>query len=327
MDIRIGGIRLKKISLIVVILLLLVQGCASTKPSTSNKIRIAEQYGIAYAPIQIMKDKKLVEKYLPDVEVVWEQMSNTTAIREAMIAHRLDVGFMAIPPFLIGWDKGMDWKIFTGLSSVPVGLVTSKDIKTIKDIASEHRIALPQPGSVQHILLSMASEKTFNNPQKFDNILVTMSHPDGMNALLSGGEIHGHFTSTPYLEQEVQEDGLHQILSGKEAFGQDFSFIVGVTTKKLRDENSEIYDGLSKAVAEGIAFINDNPEEAARILTSYYDLEEDKIIEYISSQDTEYSTTVKGTKRFGEFMKVTGYLSKTYDSYQQIMWDNVVYED
>jgi ABC-type nitrate/sulfonate/bicarbonate transport systems, periplasmic components len=308
--------------------LLLTTSCAKTETAGGEKtIRIAEQYGIAYAPVQIMKAQGLLEKNCPGIDISWEQMSNTAAIREAMVADRLDAGFMAIPPFLIGWDNGMDWKIATGLSSVPTGLVTKTSISGLAELGEKDRIALPQPGSVQHILLAMACDRDFGNPQKLDNNLLTLSHPDGMNALLSGSDVTAHFTSTPYLEKELSTEGFHQILSGNEAFGDEFSFIVGVTTKKLHDQNPEVYDAFNQSVAEAINFINDHPQEAAVILSEAYELPEAEVLAYLSAADTKYSTTVKGLQTFSDFMLKTGYLKKSYESPEAVVWEHTDYED
>ncbi|AFA49012.1 ABC transporter substrate-binding protein [Acetobacterium woodii] len=320
---------MKKLAIILVLFgLFFMSGCSAQKNDSPEKaIRIAEQYGIAYAPVQIIKDQGLLEKNCPGIQVSWEQMTNTTAIREAMVADKLDAGFMAIPPFLIGWDNGMDWKIATGLSSVPVGLVAKDEIQSLQDIGSGDRIALPQPGSVQHILLAMACKKEFNDPRKMDNILVTLSHPDGMNALLAGREITAHFTSTPYLETELATAGYHEILDGHSAFGGDFSFIVGVTTKKLHDQNPQVYEAFNQSVAQAIQFINEHPNEAAEILAKYYDLSEADILTYITEEDTQYSTTVKGIKTFSDFMKETNYLEKTYGNIDDVIWENTNYEN
>ncbi|MDK2940983.1 MAG: sulfonate transport system substrate-binding protein [Acetobacterium sp.] len=308
--------------------LLLTTGCAKTETAGGEKtIRIAEQYGIAYAPVQIMKAQGLLEKNCPGIDISWEQMSNTAAIREAMVADRLDAGFMAIPPFLIGWDNGMDWKIATGLSSVPAGLVTKTSISGLAELGEKDRIALPQPGSVQHILLAMACDRDFGNPQKLDNNLLTLSHPDGMNALLSGSDVTAHFTSTPYLEKELSTEGFHQILSGNEAFGDEFSFIVGVTTKKLHDQNPQVYAAFNQSVAEAITFINDHPQEAAVILSEAYELPEAEVLAYLSAADTKYSTTVRGLQTFSDFMLKTGYLKKSYESPEAVVWEHTDYED
>lgn len=308
--------------------LLLTTSCAKTETAGGEKtIRIAEQYGIAYAPVQIMKAQGLLEKNCPGIDISWKQMSNTAAIREAMVADRLDAGFMAIPPFLIGWDNGMDWKIATGLSSVPTGLVTKTSVSGLAELGENDRIALPQPGSVQHILLAMACDRDFGNPQKLDNNLLTLSHPDGMNALLSGSDVTAHFTSTPYLEKELSTEGFHQILSGNEAFGDEFSFIVGVTTKKLHDQNPQVYAAFNQSVAEAITFINDHPQEAAVILSEAYKLPEAEVLAYLSAADTKYSTTVKGLQTFSDFMLKTGYLKKSYESPESVVWEHTDYED
>ena len=180
--------------MIMVIPIVLFNGCGTQKEEKT--ITIADQYGLGYAPVQIMKVKNILKKQTGDINIKWKKLANTAAIREAMLAGEVDIGFMAIPPFLIGKDKGMKWKIISGLSMCPLGLMTYRDnINSLSDIDKNDRIALPQPGSIQHILLAMASERKFGDADRFDDQLVTMAHPDGMNALLSRKEITAHFTS------------------------------------------------------------------------------------------------------------------------------------
>ncbi|MTI66087.1 MAG: ABC transporter substrate-binding protein [Firmicutes bacterium] len=320
-------LRIKSIYVLLTIFVfsLLLNGCTSNNDTSKNKeIKIAEQYGLAYAPLQIMKDKKILEKNLPEGEVIWKQMGNTAAIREGMIANQVDVGFMAIPPFLIGWDKGMDWKIASGVSSMPIGLVTYKsEIKTIKDLTSKDRIALPQPGSIQHIMLSMASEKTFNDSRKFDNQLVTMAHPDGMNALLAKKDITAHFTSPPYIFKELEHEGFHKVLSGKEAMGKDFTFIIGVTTKAFHDKNSEGYKAFVESLKEAISFINKHPDKAADILAKEYDLPKKEVLKYITADGTVYSQEVNGLEDFADFMKRNDYITKSFKNKKEVLWEDV----
>lgn len=303
-------------------------GCGTQGDKESGlKISIAEQYGLAYAPVQIMKEQKLLDKHLPGIQVKWQQLNNTTEIREAMLAGKVDAGFMAIPPFLIGWDKGMQWKIATGLSSSPGGLVTNKaEIKSIKDLTANDRIALPQPGSVQHILLSMAAERELGDPRKLDNQLVTMNHPDGMSALLAKKDITAHFTAMPYLAKELENKDLHQVLSAKEAMGTNFSFIVGVTTTKFHDKNTEVYQAFIASVQEAVDFIQKNPQEAAELLADDYKLTKEEVYKYLTYPDTEYSTTVKGISQFATFMSKTGYLAKPLSEEKEILWEDVKYE-
>lgn len=324
-------IRKTIISMLIIGLLmsLIIVGCSrAVSTSAGTTINIAEQYGLAYAPLQIAKELKLIEKNLPGVQVNWKQLGNTAAIREAMLACEVDAGFMAIPPFLIGWDKGMDWKIACGLSSSPVGLVTNKEeIKSIKDLSEKDRIALPQPGSVQHILLSMACERELGDSKKLDNQLVTLAHPDGMNALLAKRDITAHFTTPPYLMKELETPGMHEILDGKQAVGEDFTFIVGVTTKKFHDNNSQAYDALLKAIAEAVEFMNINKEETLEILSKQYEMSKEEVEKNLGMEGTGYSISVKGVGAFAGFMERNGYISKAPGDIKEVVWGNVNYEE
>jgi len=220
----------------------------------------------------------------------------------------------------------MDWKIASALSSSPVGLVTnSENIKSIKDFTEKDRIAVPQPGSVQHILLSMAAEKEFGDSHKLDNKLVTMAHPDGMNALLSKKDVTAHFTSPPYLFEELENKAMKEILTGEEALGSEFTFIAGVTTKKFHDNNPEIYSAFVKALHESMDFITNNPKEASKILAPIYKLSEEKTLKYLTAPGTEYSKEVKGILQFAEFMKKNNYINKI-PNFNDILWEDVKYE-
>lgn len=324
---------MKKMFLILLIMIILLSlalsGCAikNQRNSKISRISIAEQFGLAYAPLQVMKELKLLEKNLPGVEVTWKQLGNTAAIREAMVAKEVDIGFMAIPPFLIGWDKGMEWKIFTGLSKSPVGLVVNNpNIKSIKDFTDKDRIAVPQPGSVQHILLSMACEREFGDSKKLDNQLITLAHPDGMNALLAKNDITAHFTAPPYLTKELETQGMHQILSGSEAMGKDFTFIVGVSTSNFHDKSTKEYKALIKSLNEAIEYMKQNKKETQILLSKAYEMSEADMEKYMKLEGVSYENSVTGVNEFAEFMKRSGYISKVPQSINEILWEDVNYE-
>jgi NitT/TauT family transport system substrate-binding protein len=312
------------ISLIIGILALM--GCSS-KNDSKNNIIIAEQFGLAYAPLQIMKENKILEKNYPGVKIDWKQLGNTAAIREAMLSNQVEVGFMAIPPFLIGLDKGMEWKIASGLSESPVALVTnSENIKSIKDFSKTARIALPQPGSIQHMLLAMECAKEFGDAKKLDDLLVTLAHPDAMNALLSAKDITAHFATPPYLFKELEQKGIHQILDGKDAIGADFTFVVGVTTKEFHDVKPELYKAFVKSLKESIVFMRNNPYKSAEILANVYKLSKDEVLKYITHKDMVYTDEVKGVDEFAKFMKKNNYISNEFSDKNSMMWEDVNYE-
>lgn len=308
------------ISMLVIFICTSFIGCKiKADNEVEKKLIIAEQFGLAYAPVQIMKEKGFLDEELLDYEIEWLKLANTTAIREAILADKLDVGFLGIPPFLVGYEKGMDWKIFSALSSSPLGLVSSEErIKSIADIRATDRIALPQPASIQHILLSMAAKREFGDAKYFDKQLVTMKHPDGMNALLANSDVNLHFTSPPYLFEELKEDSTSLIIDGNECFGDDFTFIVGMTTKSLKEDDIA-FNALNKSLEKSIKFINENKDESIDILLKYYDYDRETLSDYLYESGIVYTDKVKGLNSFIEFMNDAGYINEIYKE-EELTW-------
>ena len=44
-----------------------------------EQITVAHQYGMAYAPFEVMKEQKLIEKYYDGVEVEWATLNSGSA--------------------------------------------------------------------------------------------------------------------------------------------------------------------------------------------------------------------------------------------------------
>ncbi len=296
--------------LMTVCLTLLLAGCQSASDETGQmNLKIAKQFGLAYAPLTIMESQDLLKKHAPDLTVEWVQLANTAAIREAILSDELDVGFMGIPPFLIGADNGMGWKIFTGLSRAPLGLMTSNpEVQSLSDISETDRIALPQPGSIQHILLSMAAKRELGSAVYFDNQLVSMKHPDGVQMLMSDSEITMHFTSPPYIFTE-KEGGMHEVISGDEAFGSPFTFIVGAMRDGM-ESSPEVIEAVRLALSDAMAFIEEHPEETLDILSQQYGIEKEKLRSYIYVNDMVYTPEVEGLETFIDFMVDEAYLTE-----------------
>lgn len=288
-------------------------------------VTVAEQYGLAYAPVLIMKEKGFLEDALKrrvtdgrPVNVKWVKLANTSAVREAMLADTLDVAFVGIPPFLIGLDQGTPWKLIAGLSECPLDLMVRADSRiTLATLAGKGRIALPQPGSIQHILLAMAAERQFGSASFFDRQLVAMKHPDGMQSLLSGQDVAAHFTAPPYNFLEADNAGAKSILSGVEAMGEPFSFVAGIA-ETVFCADSLRYDAFMEALDQSFAFIKANPDETVARLAASFELSPDTAREYLFRRGITFGPEIRGLDTFSAFMARAGYLRRPYTADEAI---------
>ena len=305
-------------------------GEQETSGETSGEavtLNLAYQYGLAYAPLGIMQEQKLIEKAYEEatggqVTVNWNQMSSGADINTGISGGSLDAGFMGVGPAVTGVTKGVGYKIFTNLSGQEHGLMTSdENIKSFDDlIGSSNQIALVNIGSIQHIMLGMALEKAGYDPHALDSNIVAMAHPDGMAALESGS-ISCHLTSNPYIFQERENGQLHEINDVAEIWGTDDSFIVGVASVKLHDENPQLYQALCDAVKEAVDFINNNMEEAAKITCEFDGNSAEDELAYL--QKSKYMVETNRLFEMASFMGRTEFIDTTPESYEDLVFENV----
>ena len=312
---------MKKLIGLLVMVLVAAMVCAPmamAEDFSGTTVRLAQQYGMQYAPVYVMQQMGILEKHLPGATLEWANLGGGAAMNEAMISGSLDVAFMGIPPTVIAWDKGVSYRIAAGICVPPAELiVNSERIRSLSDITPEDKIAVPSVGSIQHIMLSMASEKLLGDAHALDDNIVGLANPDAFMALSSGTEIVGHFASMPFIDRELQL-GMHSILKGKEAFESEAS-IVCVTTKALH-ENAAVHAALLAALEEAIAVINEQGDEVLAVIAEVEKISPEQAKEYLNWPGTTYSTEPRGVVELATFMQANGYIQKQMAGIDDIAW-------
>lgn len=309
-----------------IFLLIMLTGCTGKKEE-EKKIQIAYQYGLAYAPVILIQDQQLIEKAYEEatgmkVAIVWTQMNSGADINTGIASGDIQVGFMGTAPAITGIVNHVGYKIFTNLSGQEHGLMTNREeITTFEDlIQSEHQVALVNIGSIQHIILAKALARAGYDAHALDANLVAMKHPDGMSALLTGS-IACHLTTNPYLYREKEDSTLHEIEGIDEVWTKENSFIVGIASNELYQQEPELYTALCSAVEEAVNLIHTDLEKAAEITHSYNgnDLEDE--IMYLKKGS--YSIETVGIFELSQFMAEAGFINQKLDRYEELVFGNV----
>lgn len=322
--------KIKKVLLICICLMLLLASCGNENTKTADKevvLNIAYQYGIAYAPVLIAMEQKTIEEAYQEmtgknVKIVWSQMSSGPDINTGISSGNIDVGFMGVAPAITGETKGAGYKIFSNLSGQEHSIMTNdSSIHDLGDIiGSSKQIALVNIGSIQHIILAKALDEAGYDMHALDSNIVAMKHPDGMAALMSGN-VACHLTTNPYLYNEREQDGLVEIKGITEAWDKDKSFIVGVASEDLYNNDPELYKALCKGIEDAINFINNNTEDAASITSKYNgnNLEDEKYF----LQEGNYSIETHGVLELAQFMQKAGFIEDAPEEISNLVFDNV----
>jgi NitT/TauT family transport system substrate-binding protein len=240
-------------------------------------VRIAKQYGISYLPLTIMQENKLLEaegkKLGLDLSTEWVRFTGGPPMNEALISGNLDFASGGVGPLVTIWartQKNLKVKGIAALNAMPLYLNSiNPDVKTIKDFTDKDRIALPAVRvSIQAVVLQIAAEKVFGKGQehKLDAWTVSLSHPDGFAQMMSGkSEITAHFTSAPFMYQELADKRVHLVLNRYDVFGGPHTFNVVWATSKLYEGEPKIVQAFLAALSEAMKQIHDDPAGAAAL--------------------------------------------------------------
>lgn len=292
-----------------------------------EKLSLAYQYGLGYAPVTIAQDQKLIEAAYKDatggdLEITWTQMSSGADINTAIASGDIDAGFMGVGPAVSGIVSKLGYKVFTNLSGQEHQIMSNDpDVNSLEDlIGSDKQIALVNIGSIQHIILAEALAAGGQDPHALDANIVAMKHPDGMAALQSGA-IAAHLTSNPYLFEEQEDSSLHQVDDLSDVWTNENTFLVGICSEKLHDENADLYSALVKGIQEGQEMIGSSAEDAAKI-TAQYDGNDEKTEADFLKKGT-YNTETKGIADLAKFMYENGFIDTDPGTYEDLVFDNV----
>lgn len=292
----------------------------SASSNVPRKVTIAYQPGLGYASLVIVKQQKTLEKQFPNTKIEWKTLASGSAIRDGVIANQIQVGAMGIAPFLLGWDRGVGWKMLASLNQQDLWLVTKDpNIKSLKDFKPGMKIGLPAPDSIQAVTLRKGAQKELGSPQALDQNLLAIAHPLGLQALDSG-QIAGHLAAPPFQFQEVEKGG-KAILKSSELFGGLPSGGSLLVTEKFYNQYPEFNQALYQIVTDAINLLKDKPDEAAKFLAvdSEGKLTAEDAKKWITYEGVEYSTIPKGYLQYAAFMKEINLLSKQPQSIDELV--------
>jgi NitT/TauT family transport system substrate-binding protein len=305
------------------------------RADAAHEVRIAQQYGIAYLPLIVIKEQHLLERAaraagLPDLTVSWWQFSSATGMNDALLSGNLDVASGGIAPLITLWARtlrGLKVRALATLGSIPNDLNTNRaGVKSLADFTAADRIALPAVVvSVQAIMLQMAAEQAFGAGQqtRLDALTVSMSHPDGLAALLSGRlEVTAHFTSPPFQQQELEDPRIHRVLSSYDVLGGPHSFNTVWCTTRFHDDNPRIAGALLAALDQAMMYIASDPDAAAALYLASEKphLSRDFVRALIAAPENHYTTVPENSMKFAAFQQRVGLIKERPAQWQDLFF-------
>lgn len=308
--------------IVVALTLLVAVGCGSGGDSGETLVRIPKGAGgVGFLPLMVMEKHALVEKHareagLPDVKVQWIALGGPAVLNDALLSGAVDFIAAGPPAFLTLWDRtrdSLDVRGVAAITSLPMYLNTQADhLKSLDDVREGDKIALTGVKvSIPSIIMQMYAHQKYGADQatRFDRYTVTMTHPDGVIALLSGGAgIAAHFTSPPFHQRERTDPRVRTILRSDDVLGGSTTFTMLSTTAKFREEQPAVYKAVLAALEDANQMIAADIPAAAALLAQEGGFTTDEMAAVLRDPAIKFTTTPENVLKYAEFMQGLGTL-------------------
>jgi NitT/TauT family transport system substrate-binding protein len=305
---------------------MLVPACAQ------DEVRIGMGFGLAFLPIYVCEDLKLIEKDAKaagrDVKVSFPRLMGAAEVRDAIASGAIDVGPFGTAPLLAAWASAKDTpnQIFavSGLTSLPLTLLSNQqDEQSLADLKPADEIAVPTLTSPQMYVLQLQSEKTFGQYDRLRGQTVALPHGEAMSALFaSGAAVTAYFASPPFTELALRDANVHPLLRSADTMGGKSSFLILGATKAYIEREPQMPQVIEQAMEEAARIIRDDPHRAAQIYLTHEPsdvLDGAAMNAVIRDIKDEFGSPVYGVQTMADFLSRHDQLKSAPRSWKDIV--------
>lgn len=301
---------MRKISILILVITIASACLASYNYYTTMEKTVVIGYlpSDHHAALFVANAKEMYEKEGIRVQMV--PFRAGPEVIHALDLGEIDVGYCGISPVITAIANGKPIKIVAAVNQDGSGIVVNENsnITTIADLKNK-RIAIPQKGSVQDVLLK---ETLIKNNISVDSVNITESEVPYMSRSLLLNKFDAFVAWEPYPSAATIEDN-ETVLAYSQDLWNDHPCCVVVTTDDYaRDKTSKLQKVL-KIHSQSTEYINSHKDEAAFIISKKLgtDVEVEKEglnhVEYISKPSEEF---IGNVFKMVEIQNQLGYIKK-----------------
>ena len=265
--------------LVVIVCTVSIIGCSKNKSGNNkyNVVKIAIQPYPLYAPIYVAKELGYLEENLKDtnIKVKWQSFKSGTLVNESFAAGESDIGVLGDVPAIIAKGSGQDIEIISNVAygEKALAILISKEssIDNISQLKGK-KIAYVK-GSYAHHLLSIVLEKEGLTFKDIESVNLDAADIQGA---INNGQVDAGVLWEPYITLG-EKSGLEKVLVDGTNIKR--SNLVSIAKKEYAENNEEVVEAFIKAYRQGCEYLNENPEEAAKIISKELNISEDDLID------------------------------------------------
>ena len=294
--------------------------------------------GVGFLPLVVMEERKMVEQEAQKMGLKlaaeYIRLGGPSVVNDMLLAGAAHFAPAGPPAFITLWDKtatNMKVRGVAAMTSIPMYLNTkASHLKSLKDLTPNDKIAVTAVKvSIPAIIMQMAAIKEFGKADyaRYDPYTVSLTHPDGVIALLSGkSEITAHFTSPPFHQRERKDASVRTITTSNEIMGGPSTFTMLYAPAKFYEENPKAYAAVLKALDAAIRFINADRRAAAEVFLQSEEgkgWKMDDLMAVLDDPDIRFTTSPENLMTYANFMADVGSIKNRPQRWQDMFFPDI----
>jgi NitT/TauT family transport system substrate-binding protein len=230
-------------------------------------------YGIAsdFLAVLTARDQGIFAKH--GLDVTTAVFTNGSLVPQAMVSGSAQIGFASGPVMMLAEDGGLDLTIISGISRIQKtnphsALVTRAGVTVSKpsDLIGK-RVADPGLNSSLDLVLK---KWLVDGGVTLDQVKVVELPFQLMGDNLKNAQIDAAFPVQPMLGRILESGAGTKSVDIQSTVNPDFAATFWATTREWANANPQAVAAFRASLADALAFIRGNPEEAKAIQLKYF---------------------------------------------------------
>jgi NitT/TauT family transport system substrate-binding protein len=300
---------------------------------TNKKLRIGHLSTFYHTSFILMGTRWLEDKL--DLTVKWSMFGGGPAIVDAFSRGEVDIGYIGLPPVMIGIDRGVPIICVGGGHMEGTVMIGPPGCRTLEDVGGDMAsvleqfrggtIGCPPSGSIHDVIIhNLLEEHDLGRSVEVRNFPWADFIPDA----LADGQLDAAIGTPPLSVAAARVCGAKVVVPPSKLWPFNPSYGIIVSHELLRDRRGMVEDFL-RLHEDASNLIRDEPGRAARIVSEYVEVVDSDFImqtyqvspRYCASLPREY---IDSTMAFVPVLRTLGYVEN--ELYENDVFDRTVIE-
>lgn len=252
----------------------LVSACQPAKstprlPPRGQALKINLLANTPYAPLLLMRERRLLEARLPDVAIEWKLIPREADVARALREGGLDIAAGSLWSFLRLRAQGEPVQLLAGVSTTNTAIVSQRPTLThLSSLTPNDRLGIPDTGSHEEAIVRLLALHELGDAGALQNRLER--HAPGSLVFPEGNlpDLAAVVVSSPLLEAARVRPNT-RVLASVEGLQDPPSNIVLFSTSALRDRQPAVYGVFLEVLDQGVQAARDGPAGWQTLLTDH----------------------------------------------------------